>query len=208
MNVRESWAGGMEWWARHIFREALAEHYVNTIAFGDEVESWLKKHGGWLPDPQLTYCNGPPADEGPYVMSPIPAQTLDDAEPVMHKILTSLDPNEHEDLVAMARRWLDCHDEEIDRNSRARSRSRSRSRSPGLLKYEITLKDIQIKGFQAIRDCKEGVIAALKNQIDTLKHRVSWQKNEMDRLHQKSQEYYDEVTRLKMQILALRTALQ
>ena len=49
----------MEKRTREIFREALALHHVGSIyVAGDAVESWLKTHGGWFPDPQEDYGYG------------------------------------------------------------------------------------------------------------------------------------------------------
>ena len=67
----------MEKRAREIFRDALALHYIDGIcAAGEEVELWLKTHGGWLPDPQEVYGDGTPLtqpeDEGWDVMSKEP----------------------------------------------------------------------------------------------------------------------------------------
>ena len=42
----------MEKRARVTFRDALMLHYIDDIcAAGEDVELWLKTHGGWFPDP-------------------------------------------------------------------------------------------------------------------------------------------------------------
>ena len=45
----------MEKRVREIFRSALFHHYIDEIPCGDEVELWLKTHGGWFPDQQQDY---------------------------------------------------------------------------------------------------------------------------------------------------------
>ena len=43
---------------RILLRQILAQHYVDTHALGAEVEDWLLRWGGWLPDPQVLYGDG------------------------------------------------------------------------------------------------------------------------------------------------------
>ena len=63
--------------ARNIFRTALVMHYMDGLPkSGDLISEWLKKHGGWFPDPQEIYGDGTPltqpVDEGVDIQSPHP----------------------------------------------------------------------------------------------------------------------------------------
>ena len=85
----------MESKARRIFRGALALHYIDGLdEAGSQVESWLKKHGGWLPDPQELYGDGTPldqpVDEGDDATSKYPVCALDDAKALMPILLKTL----------------------------------------------------------------------------------------------------------------------
>ena len=101
----------MESKARDIFREALVIHYVDTLAAGDEVDAWLRKHGGWLPDPQELYGDGTPltqpADEGLDVFSNSPEIALREAEETMDRLVQSLHHDGHHHTRMKALRWLD-----------------------------------------------------------------------------------------------------
>ena len=43
---------------RILFRQILAQHYVDSHPIGPEVEGWLMRWGGWFPDPQVHYGDG------------------------------------------------------------------------------------------------------------------------------------------------------
>ena len=43
---------------RILFRQILAQHYVDSHPIGTEVEAWLMRWGGWFPDPQVLYGDG------------------------------------------------------------------------------------------------------------------------------------------------------
>ena len=43
---------------RILFRQILAQHYVDNHPLGSEVEGWLMCWGGWFPDPQVHYGDG------------------------------------------------------------------------------------------------------------------------------------------------------
>ena len=78
----------MEKRPRAIFRDALALHYIDGISkTGEEVNVWLKTHGGWFPDPQEVYGDGTPLtqpkDEGWDVMSKELEKAMKGAERVM-----------------------------------------------------------------------------------------------------------------------------
>ena len=78
----------MEKRARATFRDVLALHYIDGISkTGEEVDMWLKTHGGWFPDPQEVYGDGTPLtqpkDEGWDVMSNEPEKAMKEAKGVM-----------------------------------------------------------------------------------------------------------------------------
>ena len=70
----------MEAKAREILRYALAAHYMEGDPNGHEFDAFLKKHGGWLPDPQELYDDGTPLtqpqDEGVDVRSTFPEDVV------------------------------------------------------------------------------------------------------------------------------------
>ena len=84
----------MESKARHIFREALALYYIEGLQVDPQVETWLKNHGGWLPDPQELYGDGTPldqpADEGEDATSADPVRAMGDAKVLMPKLFINL----------------------------------------------------------------------------------------------------------------------
>ena len=96
----------MEKSAREIFRSALFHHYIDEIPRGDEVELWLKTHGGWFPDQQQDYGYGclMPESDGPDVMSKNSEKALKEAKGVMSLLAEFL---EDADLKASARHWLE-----------------------------------------------------------------------------------------------------
>ena len=94
----------METNARKILRYALAAHYVDDLAeAGEEIDAWLRKHGGWLPDPQEIYGDGTPLtqpqDEGFDVMSFYPEDVvLKDATRVILLLRATWPvPEDHDD---------------------------------------------------------------------------------------------------------------
>ena len=99
----------MEKRARVILRDALLKHYIDELSCGHEVEAWLKTHGGWFPDNQMTYGDGTPLtqpkDEGEDVMSKEPANVLVDAKVVMESLWTTLD-DEDADLANSVCSWI------------------------------------------------------------------------------------------------------
>jgi hypothetical protein len=52
---------------RALFRQMLAQYYVDSHPIGPEVERWLMRWGGWYPDPQVHYEDFPrdDGDDGP-----------------------------------------------------------------------------------------------------------------------------------------------
>ena len=105
----------MEKRARAIFRDALMLHYIDDICIaGEEVELWLKTHGGWFPDQQQDYGYGSlmPEADGPDVMSKEPEKAMKEAKGVMSLVAEFLEDGiaEHmgrSDLKGLAEKWLD-----------------------------------------------------------------------------------------------------
>ena len=106
----------MEAEAREIFRHALAAHYIEGVGTqaGEQVDGWLKKHKGWLPDPQILYDDGTPLtqphDEGSDVISPFPDEAVEDATHVICRLLHTWPLTEDESdqkIYISMKQWLD-----------------------------------------------------------------------------------------------------
>ena len=99
----------METRARAIFRNALFQHYIDGIAAGDDVENWLKNHGGWFPDEQADYGYGivMPLADGPEVMSKDPALAMKDAKTLMDRLSKTLGEEENADVLQEVCEWLE-----------------------------------------------------------------------------------------------------
>ena len=186
----------MEKRARAIFREALLVQYIDGVPVGDEVETWLKKHGGWFPDEQDDYgygCLMPEAD-GAEIMSTEPQKAMEDAKRVMSCLDEAIE-DEAVELKRSAQKWLkDLAAEatpaarlkfahETLQNFRDR---KDRSRSPRPkdfekamakiesiytrrvddLQYNMRLKDIEIARLQGLLAISENLNDALKAIID------------------------------------------
>lgn len=154
----------MEDKARVIFREALVIHYVDTLAAGDEVDAWLRKHGGWLPDPQELYGDGTPltqpVDEGLDVFSNSPEIALREAEETMDRLVQSLHHDGHHHTRMKALRWLDelgALELASIRARRSRSRSRSPRRSPSL--------EAENRRLQTVTQLQEDKISILEKML-------------------------------------------
>ena len=110
----QSSANLMETRARAIFRHALFKHYIDGFEpVGDQIEHWLKTHGGWFPDQQRDYgygCLMPEAD-GPDVRSKDASQAVKDARLVMcaldGALRDTLDLDDGETLLESAQKWLE-----------------------------------------------------------------------------------------------------
>ena len=153
----------MEKRAREIFREALLTHYIIELPCpcGDQVELWLKTHGGWFPNEQDDYGYGSlmPLMDDPDVTSKEPKQALQDANDIMKLIWPTLNEGDAE-LVDQMRNWImQFTAEQIAKASvetpqgtRARSRSPRRCVIPqmtvAVLKETIQLKDQLIETLQ------------------------------------------------------------
>jgi hypothetical protein len=113
----------METQARRIFRSALFHHYIDGIAAGDDVENWLKNHGGWFPDEQSDYGYGvlmPPSD-GPEAMSTDPVLAIKEAKTLMDRLAKTLGEEENAAVLDDVCEWLEWN---------APGSARDRSRSP------------------------------------------------------------------------------
>ena len=101
-------AANMDMMARAVFRNALFHHYIDGIAAGDDVEKWLKTHGGWFPDEQSDYgygCLMPVADD-PEAAFKDPAKAVEDAKPLMDRLSKTLGEDENADVLREVRDWL------------------------------------------------------------------------------------------------------
>ena len=106
----------MEKRARATFRDVLALHYIDGISkTGEEVDMWLKTHGGWFPDPQEVYGDGTPLtqpkDEGWDVMSKETEKAMKEAKGVMGSLKEFFGDGVAEhigrpDLKASVKKWL------------------------------------------------------------------------------------------------------
>ena len=117
-------ARNMETQARSIFRNALFQHYIDGIAAGDDVEQWLKTHGGWFPDEQADYGYGivMPLADGPDVMSKDPALAMKEAKTLMDRLSKTFGKEENADVLQEVREWLE-HSEPVDSAKMASSSS-------------------------------------------------------------------------------------
>ena len=99
----------METRARQIFRDALFQHYIDGIVAGDDVENWLKTHGGWFPDEQADYGYGivMPLADGPEVMSKDPVLAMEQAKPLMDRLSKTLGEEENADVLQEVCEWLE-----------------------------------------------------------------------------------------------------
>jgi len=118
-------ARNMETQARLIFRNALFQHYIDGIAAGDDVEQWLKTHGGWFPDEQSDYGYGivMPLADGPDVMSKDPALAMKEAKTLMDRLSKTLGKEENADVLQEVCEWLEHWKEPVDSAKMASSSS-------------------------------------------------------------------------------------
>ena len=141
-----------------IFRDALVHHYLNGLEVGEEVGRWLKKHGGWLPDPQAVYGDGTPptrpVDEGEDVTSLYPVSAMKEAEQLMHK-LDHTTPEEAPFVIAV-NQWL------IDAG-----------RESNFLTPLISVYKERVAFHEGIITAKELEIARQDAQIRDLRHTIA-----------------------------------
>ena len=148
----------MEKRARATFRDVLALHYIDGISkTGEEVDMWLKTHGGWFPDPQEVYGDGTPLtqpkDEGWDVMSKEPEKAMKEAKGVMGSLKEFFGDGVAEhigrpDLKASVKKWL-------------ADLPRDRSRSP----RRCVIPDMMIATMGETIRLKDQIIEALQGQI-------------------------------------------
>ena len=156
--------------AREIFRDALMLHYIDDIcAAGEEVEMWLKTHGGWFPDQQQDYGYGSqmPEADGPDVMSKEPIKAANEAKGVMGSLKEFFGDGVAEHigrigLKASVAKWLADLAPETPQG-RDRSRSPRRCVIPqmtvAVLKENIQLKDQLIEALQGkIKDTNRELV--------------------------------------------------
>ncbi len=115
----------METRAREIFRDALFQHYIDGIVAGDDVEQWLKTHGGWFPDEQADYGYGivMPLADGPDVMSKDPVLAMEQAKPLMDRLSKTLGEEENANVLDEVCEWLENWTAPVDSTKMASSSS-------------------------------------------------------------------------------------
>ena len=107
----------MEKRARAIFRDAMALHYFDGISkTGEEVDGWLKTHGGWFGNLREIFRDGScqqivPTDNGENIISKEPEKAMEEAERVMGSLKEFLGDGVAEnmgrvDLKACVKQWL------------------------------------------------------------------------------------------------------
>ena len=65
---------------RVLFRQILAQHYMESHPLGAEVEDWLLRFGGWFPDPQVLYGDGTRLQDGVDCPCPDVIAALEDSQ--------------------------------------------------------------------------------------------------------------------------------
>jgi len=133
-------ARNMETQARLIFRNALFQHYIDGIAAGDDVEQWLKTHGGWFPDEQADYGYGivMPLADGPDVMSKDPALAMKEAKTLMDRLSKSLGKEENANVLQEVCEWLEHWKEPVE------STKMTSSSSAALTEANVEARDFRL----------------------------------------------------------------
>ena len=133
-------ARNMETQARSIFRNALFQHYIDGIAAGDDVEQWLKTHGGWFPDEQADYGYGivMPLADGPDVMSKDPALAMKEAKTLMDRLSKSLGKEENANVLQEVCEWLEHWKEPVE------STKMTSSSSAALTEANVEARDFRL----------------------------------------------------------------
>jgi len=133
-------ARNMETQARSIFRNALFQHYIDGIAAGDDVEQWLKTHGGWFPDEQADYGYGivMPLADGPDVMSKDPALAMKDAKTLMDRLSKTLGKEENANVLQEVCEWLEHWKEPVE------STKMTSSSSAALTEANVEARDFRL----------------------------------------------------------------
>ena len=167
----------MEKRAREIFRDAMALHYFDGISkTGEEVDGWLKTHGGWFGNLREIFRDGScqqivPTDNGENIISKEPEKAMEEAERVMGSLKEFLGDGVAEHigctaLKASVKQWL------ADlAQGRDRSRSPRRCVIPQMtidvLKGTIQLQSETIKVL-------EGKIQEKNNELVKNAYRISY----------------------------------
>ena len=196
----------MEKRARVIFRDALMLHYIDDIcAAGEEVEMWLKTHGGWFPDQQQDYGYGSqmPEADGPDVMSKEPNKAANEAKGVMSLLAEYLGDGiaEHMgrcDLKGLAQKWLD---DLAGQAAPSETPKRDRSRSPG----RNVVPDMMIATMKETISALEQMIRAKDEIIHKMKMDHMGEKT---RLEVKNIENNTRITILEMQLSNANSVLE
>ena len=130
----------METQARLIFRNALFQHYIDGIAAGDDVEQWLKTHGGWFPDEQADYGYGivMPLADGPDVMSKDPALAMKEAKTLMDRLSKTLGEEENANVLQEVCEWLEHWKEPVE------STKMTSSSSAALTEANVEARDFRL----------------------------------------------------------------
>jgi len=133
-------ARNMETQARSIFRNALFQHYIDGIAAGDDVEQWLKTHGGWFPDEQADYGYGivMPRADGPDVMSKDPALAMKEAKTLMDRLSKTLGEEENANVLQEVCEWLEHWKEPVE------STKMTSSSSAALTEANVEARDFRL----------------------------------------------------------------
>ena len=133
-------ARNMETQARSIFRNALFQHYIDGIAAGDDVEQWLKTHGGWFPDEQADYGYGivMPLADGPDVMSKDPALAMKEAKTLMDRLSKTLGEEENANVLQEVCEWLEHWKEPVE------STKMTSSSSAALTEANVEARDFRL----------------------------------------------------------------
>ena len=133
-------ARNMETRARHIFRNALFQHYIDGLAAGDDVENWLKTHRGWFPDEQADYGYGVvmPLADGPDVMSKDPVLAMEQAKPLMDRLSKTLGEEENADVLQEVSEWLENWNAPVNSTKMASS-------SAALTEANVEAHDFRLK---------------------------------------------------------------
>ena len=170
----------MEKRAREIFRDVLMLHYINDISkTGEEVEMWLKTHGGWFPDQQKDYGYGSqmPEADGPDVMSKEPKKAASEAKGVMSLLAEFLGDGiaEHmgrSGLKASVAKWLD---DLAGQAAPSKTPKRNRSRSP----RRCVIPQLTIDVLKGTIQLQSDAIEALNGKIKGLQKYIEENNSEL-----------------------------
>ena len=159
----------MEKRARAIFRDAMALHYFDGISkTGEEVDGWLKTHGGWFGNLREIFRDGScqqivPTDNGENIISKEPEKAMEEAERVMGSLKEFLGDGVAEHigctaLKASVKQWLADLAQGRDR-SRSPRRCVIPDMTVAVLKETIQLKDQLIEALQGkIKDTNRELV--------------------------------------------------